>query len=79
MSEFFLVGSYKHVPDRHEYIGCVAKQQGSELTVLSVGCEASEHAILEWIKETIRLMRESGRTDVQASDMYDRARATLPH
>ena len=79
MSDYFLVGSYKHAPARGEFIGCVVKQQGKELTVLTVGCEGTEHAILEWIKETIKLMREAGRTDVQAPDMYDRLRATPPH
>lgn len=69
-----LVGHYKFVPERSEFIGAVASQEGKVMTVLSIGCEDSEFAILNWIKETIRLMREAGRLDVQAPDMYDRAR-----
>ena len=70
--EFVLVGSFKYVPDRQEYIGLVCKQQGRELVVLNIGAEMSEMDILLWIKDTIELMRKMGRTDVQAPDMYDR-------
>ena len=35
---------------------------------------ATEAAALEWIRETIKVMRESGRTDVEAPDMSDRAK-----
>ena len=80
MSDFFLVGSFRHVPNgRGEYVGCVAKQQGKEMTVLAVGCEDTEHGILDWIKNTIALMRESGKLNVQAPDKYDRMRDTLAH
>ena len=71
--EFFLVGSFKHVPKENRYIGVVCKQQGKELTVLTVGEEATEWAILDWIKATVDLMRAEGREDVQAPDMFDRA------
>lgn len=70
---FFLVGSYKWVPARSEFIGVVAKQEGTTLEVLTVGAEADERGILEWIKATIAEMRATGRDDVQAPDMYDRA------
>jgi hypothetical protein len=63
------------VPSRGEYIGTVCKQEGKNLTVLTVGAEQSEWDILDWIKNTIDLMRAEGREDVQAPDMYDRAKA----
>lgn len=72
-SEFVLVGSFKFVPERAEYIGVVCKQQGDTLEVLTVGAEGTEMAILEWLRETIKLMREAGSVEVQAPDMYDRA------
>jgi hypothetical protein len=67
-----LVGSYRYNPETSEFIGCVAKQEGRELSVLTIGCELSEVLILEWLRETIKLMRDTGRTDVQAADMHDR-------
>lgn len=74
MPEYFLVGSYRFVPERQEYIAVIAKQEGTTMTVVSIGCENSEADVLEWLRETIKLMRESGRLDVQAPDMYDRAK-----
>lgn len=73
MPEYFLVGSYQFVPERQEYIAIIIKQEGTTMEVASIGCENSEADALEWIRETIKIMRESGRTDVQAPDMYDRA------
>jgi hypothetical protein len=70
-----LIGSFKFDAERNEYLGMVVKQNGREMTVLTIGSEATEHDILVWIKQTIDLMRAEGRTDVQAPDMYDRARA----
>ena len=71
-SDFFLVGSFKLVPERGEYIGVVCKQQGTTMEVLCVGAEVTEFAILEWIRDTIKLMRSAGKENVQAPDMYDR-------
>lgn len=73
--EYVLNGAFKFVPERQEYIGVISKigKTDGTLTVVSVGAEATEMAILEWIKETIKVMRESGSTTVQAADMYDRA------
>lgn len=72
-----LVGHYRFVPEKQAYVGAVASQDESNrtMTVLSIGIEESEFAILEWIKETIALMRSAGNTNVQAPDMFDRARA----
>lgn len=70
--EFVLVGSFNFVPERGEYIGVVCKQEGKVLTVLNIGAEMTEADILLWIKDTIALMRSTGRLDVQAADMYDR-------
>jgi hypothetical protein len=70
--DYKLIGSFRFNPDTQEYIGAIAKQEGHELTILTVGCEATETAIMDWIKETIALMRSTNRTDVQASDMHDR-------
>jgi hypothetical protein len=71
-----LVGHYRYVPQRGEFIGAVASQdaKNNTMTVLTIGCEVSEVAILTWIKETIALMRAAGETNVQAADMYDRTR-----
>lgn len=75
MADFVLAGQFKFVPERQEYIGVVGKVERHKLTIVSVGAESTEMAILEWLRETIRIMREAGRTDVQAPDMYDRANA----
>lgn len=69
-----LIGNFRFVPERNEYVGVVCKQEGTELTVLTLGSEASEHDILMWLRQTIALMRSEGRYDVQAPDMYERAR-----
>jgi len=71
---YILQGAFKLVPERGEYIGVVSKIEGKDLTVLCVGAERSEWDILDWIKNTIDLMRSSNQLDVQAPDMYDRAR-----
>ena len=75
--QYVLNGSFKFVPERGEYIGVIS-QIGKDgvLTVVSIGAEATETGILEWIRESIKVMRETGVTNVQASDMYDRAAAT---
>jgi hypothetical protein len=70
---FTLVGSYKWHPERSEFIGVVAKQEDKVLTVLTIGSEPDEKGILAWIEATIAEMRATGRDDVQAPDMYDRA------
>ena len=72
IDDFVLVGSYRYVAQRYEYIGIVCRQQGTTMEVLSLGAESSEALILKWIEETIKLMRETGKLDVQAPDMYDR-------
>jgi len=77
MSDYFLVGSYRHVPERSEYIGVIVKQQGKTMEVVTVGCETTEMDILTWIRESVKIMRDAGRTDVQAPDMYDRANLTF--
>jgi predicted transcriptional regulator len=69
---YTLTGQFSKAPDGATYVGVVSKVEGTTLTVLTVGCEASEHDILVWIKETIKLMRDSGQTDIQAPDMLDR-------
>lgn len=76
---YVLVGSFQFVPERAEFIGVVAKQEGKDLTIVTVGIEATEYAILMWIKDTITLMRAAGSTEVQAPDMYDRMRNTPAH
>ena len=70
-SDFVLVGSFK-IGEDGLYYGVVVKQQAKEIEVLTVGVEGTEMLILEWIRDTIKLMRESGQTDVQAPDMVDR-------
>ena len=62
-----------------EYVGAVAKQEGATLTVLTVGVEDTREAILQWIKDTIAMIRDLGREDVQALDKYDRMGVTRPH
>jgi hypothetical protein len=74
---FKLIGSFRLNPESGEFVGCVAKQEGHELTLLTVGCEATEMAILDWIRDTIMLMRTTGHLDVQAADMHDRAAVNL--
>lgn len=74
-SDFFLAGSFKK-GEGGLYFGVVVKQQGKAIEVLTVGIESTEMLILEWIKDTIKLMRESGQFDVQASDMVDRVAQT---
>jgi hypothetical protein len=76
---FFLVGSYRFVPERQEWIGMVCKQEGTDMAVLTLGAEGSEFAIMQWVKDTIALMRESGELNVQAPDMYDRAAMVAPN
>lgn len=72
--DYVLNGSYKFVPERGEYIAIISKiGRDHTLEVVSIGAETSEAAILDWIKETIKVMREARSTDVQAADMYDRA------
>jgi hypothetical protein len=71
---YILQGAFRFVPERAEYIGVVSKLEGKDLTVLTIGAEQSEWDILDWIKNTIDLMRAEGKLDVQAPDMYDRAR-----
>jgi hypothetical protein len=71
-SDFVLVGSFKRGDDGL-YYGAVAKQEGKTMTVLTVGVEPNEFLILEWIRDTIKIMRSSGQDDVQAPDMVDRA------
>lgn len=73
--EFVLVGSFKYVKERAEYIGIVCKQDKGTLEVLTVGAEGTEMAILEWLRETIKIMRATGSLTAQAPDMYDRAGA----
>jgi len=72
-----LVGHYRYVEERGEYVGAVASQDAATktMTVLTIGAEASEMAILDWIKRTIEMMRAAGQTNVQAPDMYDRLRS----
>ena len=72
--DFFLVGHHRFVAARGEWLGVVCKQQGATMTVLCVGAEMSEGEILIWIKEIVALMRSTGVENVQAPDMYDRAR-----
>ena len=70
MSEYVLVGSYQYAPQIDEWRGMVCKQQGNEITVLTVGAEKTEFLIAQWVKDTIALMRSSGQLDVQAPDMH---------
>lgn len=76
---YILNGSFKLVPERQEYIGVISKVEGTTLTVVAIGAEASEFDILNWIKETIAIMRGANATNVQAPDMYDRARGVQKH
>lgn len=73
-SEYVLTGGFKQMPTG-DFAGMVAKidKADKSLTVLAVGVEATEAAILEWIGGTIRLMRSERRTDVQMPDMHARA------
>lgn len=73
-----LHGSYEYNAYTGVYVGLVARIRGTELTVCTVGVEATEYAVAEWVRTTIELMRSSGSTDVQAADMVDRARAAPP-
>ena len=54
------------------WIGSVGKKEGDNITVLTVGVEDTREACVEWVKATIKLMRETGREDVQAQDKMDR-------
>lgn len=77
---FKLVGTYKYFPERQEWIGTIAKHEGKDLELLCVGCELTETEIGLWCANTITMMREQDRLDVQAPDMYDRAKAiNRPH
>lgn len=76
---FFLVGSYRFVPERQEWIAVVCKQEGKDMSVLTIGAESTELAAMDWIKNTIALMRESGELTMQAPDMYDRAAMVAPN
>lgn len=73
--EFVLVGSFKYSKERGEYIGIVCKQEKGTLEVLTIGAESTEFAILEWIRETVKIIRATGSLTAQAPDMYDRAGA----
>jgi hypothetical protein len=72
--DFFLVGHHRFDKARGEWMGIVCKQEGTTMTVLTIGSEMSEGEILIWLKETVALMRTAGAENVQAPDMYDRAR-----
>ena len=75
MSDYKLVGAFKKDLERRQFIGVITKvEPDGALTIVSVGLELSEFAVLEWIRSTIKLMREAGSTDVQAPDMIDRGR-----
>ena len=74
IGDYFLVGHARFIAARGEWMGVVCKQQGTTMIVLTVGAEMSEGEILIWIKETVALMRSTGTENVQAADMYDRAR-----
>lgn len=79
-ADTILVGHYRYAPEIGSFVGAVASQDQSTrtMTVLVVGVEATEYAILDWIKETIALMRAAGATNVQAPDMHDRAARNEP-
>lgn len=44
-----------------------------QVEVIAFGVEHSEEAILIWLRESIKLMRETGRTDVSVPDSLERA------
>jgi len=62
-----------------EYVGMVAKQEDGALTVLSLGVEDTVELAIEWCRETIRMMREMNREDVEAPDKYDRLGVVTGH
>lgn len=70
---YVLNGSYKWIAERNEYVGVISKIGKDVLEVVAIGCELTEQDILVWIRETVKVMRATGTTDVQAADMYDRA------
>lgn len=70
---FVLVGSFRQAPETNEFYGMVAKQDmDGTLTILTVGVEDSEFAIMEWVQNTIAMMRAERSFTVQAADKYDR-------
>jgi hypothetical protein len=78
---YTLVGRFTVDPKTGDYVGIIAKHEGKTITVLTLGAEDSETAILMWLRGTIAAMREQGRTDVQLPDKYDRKkeRAAVQH
>ena len=72
-SNFVLVGSFRQAPETNEFYGMVCKQDMTgELTILTVGVEDSEYAIMQWVQNTIAMMRAEQSFTVQAADKYDR-------
>lgn len=76
MSNYNLVGAFKGDKERGEYVGVITKvphDLGGEIEVVAIGSEMTEFEILEWLRNTIKAMRDKGDTNVQAADMYARA------
>ena len=73
-SDFVLVGSFRQGEgEQSEFYGMVAKQDmNGTLTILSVGVEDTEFDIMQWIQNTIGMMRAEKSFVVQAADKYDR-------
>lgn len=71
-----LTGQAQYVPERELWMGVVAKIQNIEpkITMLASGCELTQEDALRWCAQTIKAMREANRLDVQAPDMYERAK-----
>lgn len=67
-----LVAGVKYNTKKELWQGVVVEHVDKEVTVLSVGEETTEGEILRWAGDTVQLMRNANRTDVQAPDMHDR-------
>lgn len=76
--DYILASRYDYDRNSKTWNAVIVKQPRDATTkvnleVVAFGVEHSEEAILIWLRESIKLMRETSRTDVSVPDAMERA------